>query len=321
MNDPQPVVRLSSSGMTPSERAEAIRETYGRSVLNIDFEPLVDDPQFEIEVRVLPGVCVTSGWNTPYHAKSHDPSRENDDFLFVWGDRGGRTRPLGKTVESSEGATLLTCAEKVLAEANLPMSHRTLRIAREALLPILPTAEDAVATTVPASNEAFRLLDSYVGLICANGTPASPALAQAAANHICDLVALAVGTTAIAAHQASNRGLRAARLASIKAWIQGRLGNPLLSVRDAAAAHRVSSRYVQMLFESEQSSFSSFVRAERLARARRWLTSPALAGRSIASIALDAGFNDISYFNRAFRQAYGETPSDARRAAVAGAKP
>jgi AraC-like DNA-binding protein len=38
------------------------------------------------------------------------------------------------------------------------------------------------------------------------------------------------------------------------------------------------------------------------------------AGDKIATIALDAGFCDVSYFNRAFRQLYGETPSGIRAA-------
>ncbi|RUX33774.1 helix-turn-helix domain-containing protein, partial [Mesorhizobium sp. M7A.F.Ca.CA.002.09.1.1] len=39
------------------------------------------------------------------------------------------------------------------------------------------------------------------------------------------------------------------------------------------------------------------------------------AGRSITAIAYEAGFNDLSYFNRAFRRRYDATPSDVRAAA------
>jgi AraC-like DNA-binding protein len=37
--------------------------------------------------------------------------------------------------------------------------------------------------------------------------------------------------------------------------------------------------------------------------------------RKIADIAAEAGFTDLSYFNRAFRRRYGETPSDLRETA------
>jgi AraC-like DNA-binding protein len=37
-----------------------------------------------------------------------------------------------------------------------------------------------------------------------------------------------------------------------------------------------------------------------------------LANRSITSIAYDAGFGDLSYFNRTFKRVYGTTPSQVR---------
>jgi AraC-like DNA-binding protein len=42
------------------------------------------------------------------------------------------------------------------------------------------------------------------------------------------------------------------------------------------------------------------------------LEDPALAGHAIAEIAYGRGFGDISGFNRAFRDAYGLTPTDVR---------
>jgi AraC-like DNA-binding protein len=35
--------------------------------------------------------------------------------------------------------------------------------------------------------------------------------------------------------------------------------------------------------------------------------------QSISAIAFAAGFSDLSHFNRAFRQHFGETPTEARR--------
>jgi AraC-like DNA-binding protein len=128
-------------------------------------------------------------------------------------------------------------------------------------------------------------------------------------------VSLAVGTNKDATEFAAGRGLRAARLAAIKRWVLAHLGEPGLNVAAAAAASNVGVRYVQMLFESEGATFSGFVLAQRLTRARRHLANPGLARKTIASIALDCGFGDLSYFNRSFRAAYGQSPSDVRRRA------
>ena len=82
-----------------------------------------------------------------------------------------------------------------------------------------------------------------------------------------------------------------------------------------AAKHRVSRRYLQLLFEEDGTTFTDFVLAQRLARAYRMLSDPRYAGQQIAALAYDAGFNDPSYFVRCFRRQYGLTPSDVRSAA------
>ena len=79
-----------------------------------------------------------------------------------------------------------------------------------------------------------------------------------------------------------------------------------------AARQRVTPRYVQLLFESEGTTFSQFVLEQRLARAHRMLGDPRCAAWTIIAIAFTAGFGDVSYFNRAFRRRYGATPSDVR---------
>lgn len=40
------------------------------------------------------------------------------------------------------------------------------------------------------------------------------------------------------------------------------------------------------------------------------------ADRTIAAIALESGFGDVSYFNRTFRRTYGATPSEMREQAL-----
>jgi AraC-like DNA-binding protein len=94
--------------------------------------------------------------------------------------------------------------------------------------------------------------------------------------------------------------LRAARMQAIKADISSRLGDGDLSVSAVAARHGVTSRYVHKLFETEGATFSEYVLARRLELAHRLLTDPRFGSRSIASIALDAGFSDLSHFNRTF---------------------
>lgn len=111
---------------------------------------------------------------------------------------------------------------------------------------------------------------------------------------------------------AQQRGGKAARLSAIRADILGNLSQSNLSTKLIAARHGISPRYVRKLFEENETSFSSFVLAERLAKAQRMLIDRRYANLNIAQIAHENGFGDVSYFNRTFRRRYGATPSDIR---------
>ena len=69
-----------------------------------------------------------------------------------------------------------------------------------------------------------------------------------------------------------------------------------------AARHRIMPRCVQRLFENEGTTFTDYVLAQRLARAHRLLSDPRRAVQKISTVAFDAGFGDLSYFNRTFRR-------------------
>jgi AraC-like DNA-binding protein len=159
------------------------------------------------------------------------------------------------------------------------------------------------------------MLIRYLDLARRDNVVTTPELAAAFTDHVCDLLALALGPTRDAAEQARTRSLPAARLQAIKDDIAYNLCRPDLSVHSVAARHSVSVRYVQRLFEEIGWTFTQFVMEQRLTAAHK-----ALAARSdvpIHGIVYDLGFNDLSYFNRSFRQRFGCTPSDVRNAACA----
>jgi AraC-like DNA-binding protein len=122
------------------------------------------------------------------------------------------------------------------------------------------------------------------------------------------------GATRDAMEVARGCGVRAARLRAIKTDIVAHLGRGDLSADALAARHGITPRYLRMPFENEGTSFSEFVLGQRL-RAHRMLCAPLHLDRAVGSIAFECGFGDISYFYRAFRRKYGDTPSDVREAA------
>ena len=104
-----------------------------------------------------------------------------------------------------------------------------------------------------------------------------------------------------------------ARLALMCNYIQRHLEDEQLSAEKLALAFGVSTRYVHKLFSSTDQTVSEYVCQLRIARACQLLINPEFSKITITELALAIGFRDISYFNRRFKQAIGETPSDYRK--------
>ncbi len=109
-------------------------------------------------------------------------------------------------------------------------------------------------------------------------------------------------------------GMRAALLARIFQTIEMRLSDPNLNYQQVASEHGISPRYLQKLFESIDDSFGHYVKVRRLERCRLDLRSPLYVQKSISDILFQWGFNDSASFSRAFREQYGISPREYRRA-------
>ena len=173
-------------------------------------------------------------------------------------------------------------------------------------------------SVIPSGIEAVRLLTGYLDLFLKDLPIETPSLRRLAVDHFHDLVAMAVGATHDATETANGRGVRAARMRAIKTDIAQNL-DWNVTADDLAARHRVSPRYIRKLFEYENTSLSQYVLRQRLVRVRRMLGDPRCFHFSIGSIAFEAGFGDLSTFNREFRRRFGVTPSDVRSAACKSA--
>jgi AraC-like DNA-binding protein len=312
-----PVLRFSTDDLPERDRVPMAREVYGRLMAKLDIEPAPDVPlHFRVVAKVLPGLVISSSSKSPMISKR---TRElladgNDDVILAASPTAGNMLShVGRELVTRSWDASLFSAADVASMKTVSMPRCiNLSLRRSRLACIVPGLEDRFLRPIPASNDALQLLTRYVGLFDDHHQLTTPELRRLAVNHVYDLVALALGATGDAAETAKDGGVRAARLHAIKADILARLNQPGLTVAAIAVRHGVSPRYVQMLFEREGTTFSRFLLDQRLRRAHRMLTDPRLAERTITDIASEAGFGDLSYFNRAFRRLYGETPSGTR---------
>jgi AraC-like DNA-binding protein len=137
-----------------------------------------------------------------------------------------------------------------------------------------------------------------------------------ASRHIYDLAALVLDGFVRGGAARNESSIAAARLKLVQNDILERLPDHGLHIDAVAQRQGVTPRYIQRLFENNGTTFSEFVRERRLELAFRLLQERALAASTITVIAYDAGFTEISSFNRAFRKRFGATPSEIRAAVL-----
>jgi AraC-like DNA-binding protein len=308
------VPSFSTATFAERDRHEAIREIYGRAILQLDVEPARDRPlRVEAQFQALPdlGVArIAESWACTRCTARHAAS---DDLIFTLNLAGSRLfEQRGRVAEIRAGdAFLMSVAEFSRLDA-ADSRHISFRMPSRVIEPLVADIGDCLARPIRRGIGALGLLTAYAGILEDAAALENPQARRLAVSHFYDLVALTLGATREAAETAGLRGARAARLREIKTEVERNLDREGLSVAAIAAKHRLPVRYVQRLFQAEGVTFTEFVRERRLARAHRMLSDARLAARPIGVIAYEAGFANQAYFNRAFRSRYGAAPSDIR---------
>jgi AraC-like DNA-binding protein len=298
-------------------RGAAVQSLYERGLTWVSLVPI---PGLacgaDIAMRRLPGLGLQSGrvWGNHHRHTRADVASGSDDFSIHMNLSGSSTvAGRGREIALRDGdAVLFRYSETRTVTRPGLVHHRIVRLPRAALAPLVRDIDDAVMRVIPRDTGALNLLASYAGALVDDPAVAAPQVRQLVVAQLCDLVALTLGATRDAAAVAAGRGVRAARLRAIKNDIAAHLTDSDLAPAAVAKRQRISDSYIRKLFESEGTSFSQFVLSRRLARAYRMLTDSRWADRSIASIAFDNGFGDLSYFNRTFKRCYGAPPSGFR---------
>ena len=319
------LLRFVSDQLPAPERFDLWRDVVTRKLLRLAIDPLSPDPFYaNASLRSQHGLSIGVGdvGATASHRTRDIVSADNDDLVLIVNLRGTFliTQSNRELALNTGDATVISCAR--VGSYLQPESGRLMcvRLPRSALTPFLAEPDERAAELIPSDVEPLRLLKAYAAsLVADDDLVVSPAVSRAVVNHLCDLVALALGSNGDAAALAGARGLRAARLNAAKAFIDRQLGSPELSVETVANHLSVTARYVRKLFEAEGINVSGYVMEQRLNRAHAMLTGLRYARAPVSSLAYEVGFGDLSYFNRAFRRRYGMTPTEARldRAACA----
>jgi len=273
--------RFSTRDLPERARARAIHELRERGI--VPLEPLRGlTPRVQLTKWLLPGLGVLSGsFCGLRQAKSTRGGPEANDDLFLGVNLAGQSHVCQGTREVTigEGDGVLLCdvAGPFTIFRPTPVHFIGLRVPRRALAPLVRDLGGPQLRLVRRETSGLKLLTSYLGGVTDGAALASPEVGGLVAAHLHDLMALSVGATREASEAAETRGVRAARLRSIKSDILTHLEDDSLTVSAVAARHSVTPRYVHKLFEADGATYTQFVLLERLDRAYRLLRDSRMA--------------------------------------------
>lgn len=304
---------ISTSAAAPGEELDYWRAYAGDCGLQA-----LGKQRFHAEAvrRSVGSILLSTGVMGPCKADwsaRHVRSRSSDAL------RVGCTISGAAAVEQDGRLVLLTDGGAVLNDATRPSSLRVAGSQRFLVLDIpRTTVTDRVASFHRITGLDLGKLGNLLPLVrdyalqLATRTPDLDAdtIGKVSSN-LTDLVCAMLAEAVAQAPQDLSE-YKGAALLRVRAFVEEHLSDPELTRATVAAALRLSPRYINQLLQAEGTSLARLIWRRRLERIAADLRDPALAGRSISTIALSHGFRDLSHFSAAFRQRYGMTPREHR---------
>lgn len=231
-------------------------------------------------------------------------SRIPDDAVFVnhstrdWAlDQHGSRRPVG-----AHAAMVLDngLPFEVLADPRRRLELTTVRIPRDVLPGRVHRALPRLGERLMGSPRGAQL-GAQTALLAGAVRRGEKRLAIAMAGAIVEML------DAVAAPDLND--VAPARIDALRAYSRTRIADPGFSLTRLAQAFGCTPRTVQAAFAADGDTFSGWVRAERLDRARDQLRRGGGAGESVATVARENGFADVGTFHRAYRARFGVSPA------------
>ncbi|MFG2873806.1 helix-turn-helix domain-containing protein [Streptomyces sp. NPDC048337] len=191
-----------------------------------------------------------------------------------------------------------------------------MQIPRQALALNSDRVDRLLAQSMAADAASGAILADFLQTLLTRGPHCRPEELRAMGSVTLDL------TTAFLAQQLGDPGQAPAEaraqqaLQRVYRFIDNNLGDPDLTPQTVADRHGFSLRTLYNLFADQPLSVAAHIRQRRLERAAADLARPELDRQPVQTIALRWGFSSNAAFGRAFREVYGITPSEHRRAAL-----
>ena len=328
---PRVPARITTHGLPDRERFAFWHDAVCKTLLHITPTPPADDLPFagSIEVHSV-GRYQLARFSVSHGAvekTASDLSRDPNDSVLLYVALG---RPQlytfgGQDYALADGDICIVPMDRKYRGGANALDSQSVLIPKAVLSPMLAGGNVRAVVHLPAAGPMATLLRASLDATITQIPALSDELGDAVLRNLSGLVALAQNATE-EGRETGRLAVQAARLVLLERHIACHLTEPTLDPASAAAALGISVRQVHLLFRPTPYSFAEYVLRQRLNACQATLSNPLSTQRTVADIAFGWGFVSLSVFYRAFAQAFGQSPGEARAAALtslraAGASP
>jgi AraC-like DNA-binding protein len=322
--DDAATIRCASADLAQRRRVSACREHLSGLLIEVELEPDGPPSRFDsvILMRRFHDLQLLKMMFTAARIVrvANDEKSSSYFLMHINFDGVVAVSSMGRQLTLNEGeAVLLDTAHPFTIHRQRSGSSYVVRIPRERMAHLACSIEAIVMRRLPNSGS-LNLFTTYLDAILRHADHATPKLRQRAYGYVTDLLAILFDSGDVAKTEPAksvavvsdqNRGISDMRLEAAKSYIIEHAPDQI-SIAQVAEHLGITERHLQRLFESQEITFTAFLKDVRLARAYAMLGDRDSDRLRIRSICFATGFRDISYFNRAFRARYGCTPAEVR---------
>jgi AraC family transcriptional activator of tynA and feaB len=308
---------FSTDGIHPRNAFRRWRETICERLIPIDLQPLHDVPfHGRLDVTSIGCVPISKMAHTAMRTEATpDAIRRHGqpDRLYASMKLSGQDAIQQGDQEAvfRTGDFVVIDARPAVCETNTGISL-VVDLPRERFEAMLGPSRQFCALTVGADLASTILANTFIQELVRVGNQLTPDAAARMASIGTDLIVASLAERMAQEVPRSVHGNVTVQRA--KAHIEAHLGDSSLDPPQLAAAMGLSLRRLQELFHERGRHISDYIWERRLETAAKRLSDPACAHLAIGMVAYSCGFASQAHFARRFKDRYGLSPRDYRRA-------
>lgn len=312
--------KFSTEGVSPEKWSEMLEEVFS-PLCGMDISLGHRAPKVEVDVCVLPEINVSNNRVDAHKAyRTHRHIADGDDSVLIAIPRTGELAvnfSSGATYNCQPGNVIVAAADKPFWAENQSFLHScVIGVQRDWFEDRFRDSHSFMNSMIePTNAEALRLLVKYIDTIIANGDAIGAHAEKLSSVHLHELLTLALGGQSGPVSGGSDRETRRMRMQKIRQFMHSNMQKMDLNAVMVAQACHVSPQYLRKMLRESGTTFSEYLTGVRLDGVHKKLLNPASKNEAIYALAYSAGFNNLAWFNRAFRARFGMTPMEVRESA------